>query len=217
MSHPRFFILPSVALLVAAGARPATAQQRVDVTARRAPAAAENDPARKLQRQLDSLTRRYNEGAELTTVDRRRIEVEIGQTVERLAELMSRMGDQLQAHMMLRAPMQTVVMPRGWIGIVAEGAGMEPRVENGEVVVRYLSYPRIVSIDPSSPAQAAGIVPNDTLLAYDGRDVRENDIYLNHLLRPFARVNVKIRHDGRVREVPVVVAEAPVADRASPR
>jgi S1-C subfamily serine protease len=86
---------------------------------------------------------------------------------------------------------------------------MEPRVENGELVVRYLSYPRVVSVDPSSPAQIAGIVSNDTLLAYDGRDVRENDINLNQLLRPAARVTVRLRRDGRTREVPVTIAEAP--------
>jgi S1-C subfamily serine protease len=211
MSRIRFIILPSVVLLGAAGAMPAAAQQRVEVRVRSPQATTESDsPLRRLQRQLDSITHRYNEGEELTATDRRRMEVEISRLVDQL------MGDAMRgSRVMLRQVPPVVlssmplVMPRGWIGIVAEGVGMVPRVENGEVVVRYVSYPRIVSIDPSSPAQAAGIVPNDTLIAYDGRDIRENDINLNRLLRPNAKVSVRVRRDGRTREVPVVVAEAP--------
>ena len=210
MSRQRSIIIPSMALLVAAGAMPAAGQSRVEVTTtRRGAAAGESDSAfRRLQRTLDSLTQRYNEGEVLTAAYRRRIEGQLSQTVERLAVLMSRMNDEVKPRIMLRAP-QAIVMPSGWIGIVAEGPGMQPRVENGEMVVRYLSYPRIVSVDPSSPAQAAGIIPNDTLVAYDGMDVRENDIYLNRLLRPNTRISVRLRRDGRFREVPVVVAEAP--------
>jgi C-terminal processing protease CtpA/Prc len=64
-------------------------------------------------------------------------------------------------------------------------------------------------VDPSSPAQRAGITTKDTLLAYDGRDVRENDISLTRLLRPRARVSVRLLRDGKVVEVPVTVAAAP--------
>jgi S1-C subfamily serine protease len=55
------------------------------------------------------------------------------------------------------------------------------------------------------------------LIAYDGRDVRDNDINLNRLLVPLAKVSVRLRHDGRVREVPVTIGEAPsrVAQRRS--
>jgi S1-C subfamily serine protease len=100
-------------------------------------------------------------------------------------------------------------MPRGWIGIVAQGPGLEPWIEGGELRVRYFSYPRIVSVDPSSPAQRAGITTSDTLLAYDGRDVRENEISLTRLLRPKARIMVRLLREGRVHEVPVTVAAAP--------
>jgi len=117
------------------------------------------------------------------------------------------------AEAMSRALMQEreyeAAMPRGWIGFVAQGPGLEPRVEDGQLIVRYFSYPRILSVDPSSPAQRAGIATDDTLLAYDGRDVRENDISLTRLLRPNARVRVRVLRDGRVHEFPVTVATAP--------
>jgi hypothetical protein len=34
-------------------------------------------------------------------------------------------------------------MPRGWLGFVAQGPGLEPRIEGGQLIVRYFSYPRI--------------------------------------------------------------------------
>ena len=48
---------------------------------------------------------------------------------------------------------------RGWIGIVVSGAPTQIRVENNEMFLRYLLYPEIASVDPSSPAQRAGLAP----------------------------------------------------------
>ncbi len=211
--------------MVASGIAPAAAQQ---VVIRRPPRAEAGDTSerafRRLQIRLDSLTHLYNESEDITAAERRRLAEEIARTV---ADITSQIGDEIgvrAGEMRMRQPLaagmprvmlhanmlpQFFTAPRGWIGIVAVGPGMEPRVEGGEWIVRYLSYPRIVSVDPSSPAQRAGLVPNDTLLAYDGSDVRENDISLNRLLRPGAKLNVRIRRDGREREFSVIVAEAP--------
>lgn len=224
--HPsRSFLLPSLALVVASGIAPAAAQQVVIRRPARAEAGDSSERAfRRLQIRLDSLTHLYNESEDITTAERRRIEEEIARAV---ADITTRIGDEIgvrvgemrmrppamsgMPRVMLRANVlpQFFNAPRGWIGIVAEGLRMERTAEGGELIVRYLSYPRIVSVDPSSPAQRAGLVPNDTLLAYDGSDVRENDISLNRLLRPGAKVNVRVRRDGRARDFAVTVADAP--------
>src|SRR4051794_38946066 len=103
MSRSRSVIFPSVALLVAAGATSAAAQQRVEVRTLKPSTTAEGDaPFRRLQRQLDSLTLRYN-GDELSIADRRRLEVEMTRTVERLAELMDRASGEVRGRVMLRA------------------------------------------------------------------------------------------------------------------
>ena len=233
-------LLASLAVLLAAGAMPLAAQPpRGEVTRTRTSRAEPTDsterPLRVLQRQLDSLTRVYNDHDDLTMVQRRRVEDDLGRTVNRLEELAARMnlartevtraGEQIRIHLapqmaeraaasMARALMQVreaeQARPRGWIGLVVQGPGLTPRVEDGELLVRYFAYPRVVSVDPSSPAQRAGLVPNDTLLAYDGVDVSENDISFTRLLRPNARVTIRIRRDGEVREVPVTVAAAPM-------
>jgi C-terminal processing protease CtpA/Prc len=232
-------LVASLAVLFASGAAPLAAQQtRVDVARARSslaePADSTERQLRRLQHQLDSLARVYNEHDDLTIAERRRVEDELGRTIKRLDDLSTRMnrasertlrpGDQIRIRMapqtaeraaasMSRALMQVreaeQAAPRGWIGLVVQGPGLSPRVEDGQLLVRYFSYPRVVSVDPSSPAQRAGLVPNDTLLAYDGVDVSENDISFTRLLRPNARVNIRIRRDGKVRDVPVIVAAAP--------
>ena len=232
-------LLASLAVLLAAGLMPLAAQpQRVEVMRTRSSRAEPSDSTerqlRRLQRQLDSLARVYNDHDDLTMAERRRVESELGWTLKRLEDIsaqmnlateqMMRSGDQIHIQMapqmakraaasMSRALLQVreseQARPRGWIGLVVQGPGLTPRVEDGQLLVRYFAYPRVVSVDPSSPAQRAGLVPNDTLLAYDGVDVSENDISFTRLLRPNARVTIRIRRDGKVREVPVTVAAAP--------
>ncbi len=232
-------LIVSLSMLVVVGVFPLGAQvQRVEITRTRTPHAEPADSdvrsLRRYQHQLDSLARMYNEQDDLTMVERRRVEDELGRTIKRLEELSVRMnvdtdrllgtGDQIRVMMapqateraaasMSRALMQVreaeQARPRGWIGLVVQGPGLNPWVEDGQLLVRYFAYPRVISVDPSSPAQRAGVAPNDTLLAYNGVDVSANDISFTRLLVPNAKVNIRIRRDGRVREIPVTVAAAP--------
>src|SRR5262249_52461618 len=55
---------------------------------------------------------------------------------------------------------------KGWIGITT--AGVHNDWNSDGHVVQYIDYPPIVSVERRSPAQAAGILPGDTLVAYDG-------------------------------------------------
>ena len=64
-------------------------------------------------------------------------------------------------------------------------------------------------MDPASPAQRAGLAPGDTLMAYNGRDVRTDEISMTRLLVPKSTVKVRVRRDGKVKDLPVVVADAP--------
>ncbi len=196
--------------LLSGYAEASLAQQRAPV-ARPTPAAANDRAVSLLRRQVDSLAQLYDDEG-LTPSDRRRVVDALTSTMRRLSTLSVQVsplaGGETMTVREFFAPGEAA-MPRGWIGIVAEGAGLPARVERGEMIVRYMSYPRIVSVDPSSPAQKAGIVVDDTLLAYNGRDVRENDISLTRLLVPNTKVSVRVRHDGRVRDIPVTIAPVP--------
>jgi serine protease Do len=207
-------LLFSVTLVFAAGVS-LPAQQR-EIVIRRSPRAEGSDSTerqlRRLGRIADSLTRLFND-EERSTAERRSIGEALDRTVLQIQELASRAAEldgtpRRRMRAMLIPPLHGA-MPRGWLGIVVSGTALEPRIENGELLIRYLTHPEIISVEPSSPAERAGITPSDTLIAYDGRDVRENEISITRLLRPNAKVLVRIRRNGRTRDVPVTIDDVP--------
>ncbi|MEP7001208.1 MAG: PDZ domain-containing protein [bacterium] len=232
-------LVASLAILLASGLLPLAAQQqRVEQVRSRGMLSEQGDSTerqlRRLQHHLDSLARFYNDNDDLTIAQRRGVEDELGRTIKRLEALSDRLsrepsqplrpGDQIRVQMapqiaeraaasMSRAMMQVreaeQATPRGWIGVVPQGPGLTPWVEGGQLLVRYFAYPRVLSVDPSSPAQRAGIAPNDTLVSFNGVDLSENDISLTRFLVPNSRINIRFRRDGKVRDVPVTVAAVP--------
>jgi C-terminal processing protease CtpA/Prc len=228
-------LLFSFTAVLAAGAPAALLAQRTEtVVTRRAPRAeladANQRQLQRLGRQADSLAQLYNESEELTAVQRRAVGEALDRTVAQIEELTQRMADADTRMVRVRvqvAPMMdernaTAISnalrqaaasqfpaPRGWIGWVLSGTAREPRIDNGELVVHYLTHPEILSVEPSSPAEQAGLTPGDTLVAMEGRNVRNRDISLTKVLRPNARILVRIRRDGRMKDVPVTIADVP--------
>jgi hypothetical protein len=233
-SAARAPLLFTVTLALAAGAAPLAAQS-ADVVVRRSVRTAASDSSerelKRLERRIDSLARVF-ETDDLTASDRSRI----GRTIDALiaqfkAQRMrldgassvtmdgpyvkrtpapsfgERPGVDVRTMFPPKIPQEA--MARGWIGIVVSGAPREVTFERNEMKMRFLSYPEISSVDPSSPAQRAGLAAGDTLLAYDGQDVRGAEISMTRLLRPNSKVVIRVRRDGRIKELPVVVAEAP--------
>jgi serine protease Do len=228
--HLRPSLLASLGVALMAGALPLAAQ-RTNVTVRggvRAESASERQ-LRSLVRRADSLAYAYNESDELTVAERRRVGEMLDRTVEQIELLSARLmsidgddaaGNAFRVHLapttgtsqslMRKALAQSHgVRPRGWIGIDISGPAREPRVENGDLIIRYLAHPAIVSVEPNSPAERAGLEPSDTLIAYDGYDLRDSDVPITRLLTPNRRVMVRVRRDGRTMNVPVRIADVP--------
>jgi membrane-associated protease RseP (regulator of RpoE activity) len=221
-------LLVSVGLALAASASPLVAQKGVIARGARA---STNDSSevrlRRLERSIDSLVRIFDD-EELSAERRTRLRAQIdARFAEFTALQMATTRRPSDGNVFIRrAPdtgfetrfgESTTILPRiaqgamvpGWIGIIISGAPTQIRVENNEMYMRYLLYPQIASVDPSSPAQRAGLTPGDTLLAYNGRDVRAEEISMTRLLVPKATVKIRVRREGKVKEMPVVVADAP--------
>lgn len=233
MLHPlRSPLLASLGIAIVTGATPLAAQ-RTSVTVRggaRAESASERQ-LRALERRADSLAYLYNEADELSSAERRRVGEILDRTVAQIDLLSARLaqmrggearsdgeirvrlspmsGDAAGAFMLRALTASRVMQPRGWLGIEVVGPAREPRIEDGDQIIHYLGYPAIISVEPSSPAERAGLIPGDTLIAYDGHDVSDADIAITRLLEPNKRVNVRIRRDGRTRDVPVTIADVP--------
>jgi C-terminal processing protease CtpA/Prc len=99
---------------------------------------------------------------------------------------------------------------RGWIGINPGMAPHEEIADSTGYFVRYFKYPEIISVEPNSPAQRAGIIPGDVLVAYDGNDVVGRRIDVSQLLVPERRLAVTVQRDGESKEFSMTVAPAPL-------
>lgn len=99
-------------------------------------------------------------------------------------------------------------LPKGWVGFSAQGPKHEMLLPQGDVI-QYFAYPSIVAVDPESPAQRAGIVTGDVLIAYNGVDVRGREFNLSQLLEPDRKLSVTIRRDGETKDYAMTVARAP--------
>lgn len=100
-------------------------------------------------------------------------------------------------------------LPDGWLGIVLDADVELKREQNGDVSSRYLGYPEIVSVEPGSPAQKAGIEAGDRLLSLSGRDVRSANLGIGSMLRPGARLTMRVRRGLESRTVQVLVERRP--------
>lgn len=108
-----------------------------------------------------------------------------------------------------RAPRVPEVLPgaSGWVGvsIIQHGRG-----DDADAV--RMDYPVIASVEPGSPAQAAGLVAGDTVLAYNDIDAHDDPLAMQRFLRPGERLVLRVRRDG-VRNVPLTVARRPSRSR----
>lgn len=97
---------------------------------------------------------------------------------------------------------------RGWIGINAQGPNRQVIDDNGDRIT-YLAYPSVLSVDPDSPADRAGIAPGDLLVAFNGLDVVGREFDLTKLFVPEKKLDVTIRRDGDTKEFSLEILRAP--------
>jgi C-terminal processing protease CtpA/Prc len=213
-----------LALAVAASPAPAAAIPQQPATAPAATARAgvrvPRDSTRRAREKLilriDSL-RWEIENRRLEPAERERIARELTSTVLALdAELDEhRAATMAYADEATRAPaaMATTVRrtgfrSRGYLGVTFDGPSVEcERCE--ERVIRFLQYPRIALVEPASPADKAGVLEGDTLVAFNGDDVRMREVSLTKLLIPDTKLTMRVRRDGNAKDIKVTVGEAP--------
>lgn len=96
----------------------------------------------------------------------------------------------------------------GYMGINLSGSQIRMVSDSGSFTA-HCDYPMIEAVDVGSPARQADLRAGDTIVAYNGRDLVAQTVNYPQLLVPGKVVRVRVRRDGRAREVPVTVAARP--------
>lgn len=186
----------------------------------------------RLARRLRELETRLNDD-EIAFEERRRLREEMANVTMRLAEMGTRLAVEIvpslqeltpliesqvrqglaetRAAMMLVQPRDVLrqFAPKGWLGINVNGHPQEIQIRDGDLFLRFAEYPQVVSVDPESPAQRAGVKAGDLVMAYDGKDVR-GSLSMGSILLPGKQVTVRVRRAGDDRDLKLTVAAAPM-------
>ncbi|MDE3151492.1 MAG: PDZ domain-containing protein [Gemmatimonadota bacterium] len=229
MKHSGRAVALALALGPLAGTA-ASAQQSARVRpAPCADAACADDSSRliviRLRNRVDSLQRMFL-GQPLSAEQQRDLKDRIGDMIRQLSDIQSGAvalglqraaegmneamadADRSFARARAAAEMADAARPKGWIGLTFAGASMV-ELRDGQYFVSYLDYPEVVTVEPGSPAERAGIVHGDMLVAFNGQDVTTKPISMTRLLQPSHRVVVRLERDGEPHDYALVVAPAP--------
>jgi S1-C subfamily serine protease len=106
---------------------------------------------------------------------------------------------------MIPRPARAQQASRGWVG-VAYTTGIGTTDRNGAMI--FTDYPVIESIEPNSPAERAGLLAGDTILAMNAQDLRKSPLPDATMVQPGKKIVVRFRRNA-LREVTVTVAPRP--------
>jgi len=95
---------------------------------------------------------------------------------------------------------------KGWVGIVMT-TGVIQADRGGSAV--FNDYPVIVSIEPGSPAERAGLMRGDVILSINSQDLRKNPIPMAALLEPGKKVVFRYNRDGMTKSSTIAVEPRP--------
>lgn len=102
---------------------------------------------------------------------------------------------------------------KGWVGVAYTTSGETDR--GGRLV--FDDYPVIESIEPSSPAEKAGLAAGDTILAMNSQDLRRSPLPMASMIQPGQKIVFRFKRNDSIREVTLTVAPRPSGTSESVR
>jgi serine protease Do len=98
--------------------------------------------------------------------------------------------------------------PDGWLGIDFSG-DLDMSASPTSTSFTFKNYPLIVSVQPGSPADKAGLAADDEILTLGDHDMVSGAIDIARLLKPGARLSVRYRREGVIKSINVLVEPRP--------
>src|SRR5215218_5936625 len=99
--------------------------------------------------------------------------------------------------------------PQGYMGITFSATMQADASGSGAEVFRFSENPTVETVEPGSPAERAGVSKGDEIILIGGQNVVGRDIVFTRLLRPGNRLPIRVRRDGDVRDVLLLVGSRP--------
>jgi hypothetical protein len=97
----------------------------------------------------------------------------------------------------------------GWIGITFQSNYQMELTRGGVQMTHFNGHPAIESVEPNSPAEKAGVRRGDVLLTLAGRDLADAAVVFQELLKPGARLNLRLRRGLETRSLSILIEPRP--------
>ena len=97
--------------------------------------------------------------------------------------------------------------PEGFVGITVSAEMTADAGRSGVRVFRFAENPTVETVEPGSPAERAGVTKGDEIILIGGQPVVGRDVLFTRLQRPGSRLPIRIRRDGDMRDVTLIVGE----------
>jgi hypothetical protein len=163
---------------------------------------------RRVQLQLDQQLQR------LSTLDRSAAAAEAARTDMEAQQVKRRLESTTRQTSLLRRRLASLCgssQPEGWMGIGLSAAYSTLRRNNGPIVYRFHENPTVETVEPGSPAEAAGVRRDDRIVEMNGHELRGSEIVLAQLLKPGSKLPLRVIRDGKERQVVLLVKRRPEA------
>ncbi|MCC6316985.1 MAG: PDZ domain-containing protein [Gemmatimonadaceae bacterium] len=140
-------------------------------------------------------------------------ELSRGQVSTRLRMVEDQLASLEVARIDLRRQLQELCAPSrqpdGWIGITFQSNFVVDLRPDGVQQTHFHGYPAIESIEPGSPAEKGGVRRGDVLLTLAGRDLQDAAVVFQELLKPGARLPLRLRRGLETKTMVVTIEPRP--------
>lgn len=140
-------------------------------------------------------------------------ELSRGQVSTRLRMVEDQLASLEAARIDLRNQLQELCspsrQPEGWIGITFQSNFVVDLRPDGVQQTHFHGYPAIESIEPGSPAEKGGVRRGDVLLTLAGRDLQDAAVVFQELLKPGARLPLRLRRGLETKTMVVTIEPRP--------
>lgn len=99
--------------------------------------------------------------------------------------------------------------PEGWLGITFQSKFVMDLRPDGVQQTHFYGYPAIESVEPGSPAEKGGVRRGDVLLTFAGRDLQDAALVFQELLKPGARLPMRLRRGLETRTMTITIEPKP--------